>query len=663
MSDDRLCQHFCVFENSMAEEAHQEINDQTACRTPEQWDDSGALQMQISCVAQQTQSLLAVQTRSEVHMQVLQTHIDLVAQQVQLTEQSSEQLSGKIEDKLLQIEEKQQKLEKTLGSLEQRQRGMMNHIRLAWVESWHPCETMRAAAKTLLGLLPRRASTDLRKFPSESTGTPQKSSCAEEAKKKAAKRSMTRTDDELGDGSPGLVDVGAGTSVSRLSGFVLLGSLIVVSLLSASIWMFPRGDQGLVDESVGQSASHHHDSTHSPVVSGPSLRRSVADVTQVDSSATPVSSKGSSLATIDATGLVQPDATPSEKTQQELITPFLKEIGFSSLNAKDDQGVTVLHTAIHLGRTAVAMALLKAKAFKNLNSKDSQGWTALHEAAIFGSTSVGTALLDMPEFTRVNAQDKSARTALHLAAMKGHVDVLELLLKHGPFTYVNEKDKAGRTALHYAAYFGHTTSVRALMNSSRFTELNAEDEKGATVLHYAAIAGYYDIAIAVMSDPRFVKVNAKSHADRTALNHAARYGHMSIVKAILKHPEFTELNGKDKQGYSVLHRAASHGHADVVDALLRLDKFVEVHTKDDEGWTALHHAANGGHMDVVTVLLQSKRFTDISAKDKHGKSALHLADERKHFIIASALRQRLLGKEWVAQPASRQSETPGEDAI
>lgn len=664
-----------TFDTAEAEEEWQDENDQSPSRTPEQWDDSGALQMQISCVAQQTQSLLALQTRSEVHMQALEAQMGLVAQQVQMTEHSSEQLSGA----LLQMEEKQaaqqavlqnigsqqkeiaQKLEKTLSSIERRQEGrsccmkdllgVWSHMSWAFVGRWHPREAVTAAAKSLMGTLPKRETDELHDLPLENSGTLKKDSCTEGSKKKKGKKSVTVSDDGVGGTGAGLVDVEVGASVSRLQRFVL-GSLTLVSLISVSTWMFPRADQSLdldVPKRRPSATSDHTSRAHTSVSVGAPLHRSSAEVSEADHGVT----TGGSLATIDASGSVKPNPTPRVKIQKELIMPFLNEIGFTSLNARDDSGLTVLHYAIRFGRTALAMALLKGKEFKKLNTKDSVGWTVFHEAAVFGSTKVVITLLDMPHFTGINAQDNSGRTALHLAASKGHIGVVKALLEHGPFTQVNEKDNDGRTALHHAVYFGQMKVVKQLMNSSRFTELNALDEKSWTALHYAATSGYYEVAIAVMNDPRFTKVNAKDHVGRTALYHAATYGHMTILMAILKHPDFTELNGKDEWGFSVLHGAASHGHADIVNALLRRKEFDEVQAKDHEGWTALHHAANGGHMDVVEVLLKSGRFTEISAKDAKGKSALDLADEHGHFVVASALRKHLSGgasrETWVTE--------------
>eukprot|EP00746_Dinoflagellata_sp_MGD_P013489 gnl/MRDRNA2_/MRDRNA2_129183_c0_seq1.p1 gnl/MRDRNA2_/MRDRNA2_129183_c0~~gnl/MRDRNA2_/MRDRNA2_129183_c0_seq1.p1 ORF type:complete len:654 (-),score=124.74 gnl/MRDRNA2_/MRDRNA2_129183_c0_seq1:23-1984(-) len=624
-------------------------------KTPEQWDDSRALQMQISCVAKQTQSLFAVQTRSEVHMQALQSHLDMIAQQVHENQAAQH---AALHSMGCQQEEIAQKLALTLSSIERagRQKSRLGQIRPALVGRWHPCEAMVTAAKSLTNILSSSELEDLPCPTTEYSGTPKKTSGLDEErrsmeKKKRPKKIVVPMENEA-ESSTAIFDLVVGASASRLQVFVLLVTL--ASLISVSVWMFPRSDQASVDESP---RLFNHSSSYAPVSGGASLRKGFVEVLQADPSTVP---------TGDEPGFVQPNPTQSETIQSDLIAPFLREIGFSSLNAKDAQGVTVLHTAIQLRRAAVAKLLLKQKEFRNVNAKDSQGWTVLHEAAVFGNADVGIALLETLRFTMVNGQDKSGRTALHLAAMKGHVGVAEVLLKHGPFTHVNEKDNAGRTALHYAAYFGHVDCFKALMNSSRFTELNAEDEKGATVLHYAAIAGYHEIAVAVMSDPRFTKINAKSHADRTALNHAARYGHMTIVNAILKHPHFTEWNGKDKQGYSVLHRAASHGHADVVEALLHLGTFVEVQTKDDDGWTALHHAAYNGHMDVVTVLLKSGRITDISEKNNRGKSALDLAEGNEHSVVASALRQHLLGrtsKSLLDEPASRHSDNPEEEAL
>lgn len=65
----------------------------------------------------------------------------------------------------------------------------------------------------------------------------------------------------------------------------------------------------------------------------------------------------------------------------------------------------------------------------DVNAKDDQGWTILHWAALWGYTDVAEILVS--KGADVNARTVYDQTALHFASRASHTDLVEFLRKHG----------------------------------------------------------------------------------------------------------------------------------------------------------------------------------------------------------------------------------------
>ena len=128
----------------------------------------------------------------------------------------------------------------------------------------------------------------------------------------------------------------------------------------------------------------------------------------------------------------------------------------ANVNAKDDNGKTVLMRAAMKGYTETARILLKHGA--DVNAKDNMGWTALIEAADGGHTEVTEVLLQ--HGANVNAKSDLGFTALMMAASRGYTKVAEVLLKHG--AEVNARDNYGETALMKATKNNRTKTADLL---------------------------------------------------------------------------------------------------------------------------------------------------------------------------------------------------------
>jgi hypothetical protein len=150
----------------------------------------------------------------------------------------------------------------------------------------------------------------------------------------------------------------------------------------------------------------------------------------------------------------------------------------TDVNATDDQGWTLLHTAAKHDSKSVAELLLAKGA--ETNSKDRKGRTPLHLAA--GETlRKGVAELLLAKGAALGAKDNDEQTPLHLAALIGNKAVAELLLAKG--AEVNAKDRQGRTPLHLAALYDNRAVMELLLGKG--AEVNAKSENGKTPLDVA----------------------------------------------------------------------------------------------------------------------------------------------------------------------------------
>ena len=83
-----------------------------------------------------------------------------------------------------------------------------------------------------------------------------------------------------------------------------------------------------------------------------------------------------------------------------------------------------------------------------VNARDDDGNTVLHKAAMGGFPELLLFLLD--HSADIEAKDDKGTRGIHMAQS---LDVMALLIKHG--ADINAKDDDGLAALHYAACEGH----------------------------------------------------------------------------------------------------------------------------------------------------------------------------------------------------------------
>lgn len=118
---------------------------------------------------------------------------------------------------------------------------------------------------------------------------------------------------------------------------------------------------------------------------------------------------------------------------------------------------TALGAAAFFGHAETAKLLLQHGA--SVDAKDEDGMTPLHTAAMNGHLQVAKLLLQ--HSASVDAKDDDGETPLHVAAMCGHLQVVKVLVKHG--ASVDAKNDYGWTPLHTAAEYGHLQVAKVLL--------------------------------------------------------------------------------------------------------------------------------------------------------------------------------------------------------
>jgi len=173
----------------------------------------------------------------------------------------------------------------------------------------------------------------------------------------------------------------------------------------------------------------------------------------------------------------------------------------------------------------------------DINAKDENGWTLLHEAAYEGDTEFVEMLL--AKGADVNVTNDAGLTPLYYAVKENNVTT-ELLLAKG--ADVEVRNVSGQTVLHTAAEAGNTDVVRMLL--AKGADVNATDKHGFTPLHLAVGKGSSGVAEVLLANG--AQVNAKDKNGWTALSYAVLNSNAAMVEFLLT--KGADVNVKDRNG-------------------------------------------------------------------------------------------------------------------
>lgn len=225
----------------------------------------------------------------------------------------------------------------------------------------------------------------------------------------------------------------------------------------------------------------------------------------------------------------QPQPYESVKAGKlEEIEKFINEGG--DVNLKDEDGQTLLHTAIWNGHFAVAKYLIDKGA--DVNAKTKKGATPLKYAAKAGLYQAA-----WKPFTN----DATGGYVQY----DGQLEMVKLLVSKG--AKVDAADEDNATPLMNAVDNGYFEIAQYLVSQGANVNVKTK-EGGVTPLHLAVYKGNMQMAEYLLS--KKAKVNEKTAANQTPLMFGAARGSVEIVKLLISNG--SSINEKDKDGNTAL---------------------------------------------------------------------------------------------------------------
>jgi len=245
---------------------------------------------------------------------------------------------------------------------------------------------------------------------------------------------------------------------------------------------------------------------------------------------------------------------------------------------EDDEGNTLLMSAIRAGRAEVVSLLIERDA--DVNSPNDEGVTPLMLSVLSGELQIAEIIGE--HGGDVSDQDRiRKKTALMLAVERGDRGLVRLLLSYESAD-VHQVDIRRASALFLSSYFDVPSISEDLLFAG--AEVDQEDMWGRTPLMVASMFG----------NVRTVLIMLEHGADPNTQTHWSN-----------RIPGFG-IGGPAATGQSALMFATMGGYADVVRALLNHGARIDLRDRDltttSKYRTALDYAMEGSN-DLVTMLL------------------------------------------------------------
>ena len=256
----------------------------------------------------------------------------------------------------------------------------------------------------------------------------------------------------------------------------------------------------------------------------------------------------------------------------------------ADVNARQGDGATALHWAVHLDVGDAVDLLLKAGAKADV--ADDTGATPLHLACLNRQGALVERLLEAR--ANPNAANVSGETVLMTCARTGEAAGVRALVARG--ANVNAKEPGhDQTALMWAAAQAHPEAVDALLRGGADVRARSRSYTQTVTSEVTQRAGREELNYTV------------SRGGSTALLFAARAGDVESARLLIA--AGADVNDQQPDGASALVVAAHSGHRRV--AAFLLEKGADPNA-GDIGYTALHAAVLRSDLDLVTSLLAHK---------------------------------------------------------
>ena len=260
-------------------------------------------------------------------------------------------------------------------------------------------------------------------------------------------------------------------------------------------------------------------------------------------------------------------------------------------NARQPDGATALHWAVHASDSSSVSALLEAGADVNVSNR--LGASALFVAARNGDATMVETLLQAG--ANPNLALEMGETPLMTASRAGAVRATRLLIEAGASVNKREQSRL-QTALMWAAAQNHLGVASELIDAG--ADLEARSRTRAILMFVdAANGGAFDQGV------------MENLGGYTALLFAARKGSIEMTRLLLE--AGADIDGEAANGASPLVIASHSGHSELARFLLQRGADPNAM---GAGYNALHAAILRGDQPLVKALLKQGANPDVRIK-------------------------------------------------
>ena len=255
---------------------------------------------------------------------------------------------------------------------------------------------------------------------------------------------------------------------------------------------------------------------------------------------------------------------PNIAEQQKKAATFLLEYftGKYDLQAKDKEGINILHYACKSGNISLAQVLVNE----------------------YG--------LDPCTLTHDN------RTVMSFAAFSGCVPLLRYFKKHYKLK-MTEVNVRGHTLLHQACRGGSLSTVQYLIEEEKLPFLQKDLDNAPPFVH-ACRHGHLPIVQYFMEEQH---VDLREVGIQFVFHAASNNGLIDLMEYLLE-KGLSDLNCTTPDGYTCLHFACFAGSLPLVKSLIRHHRLNKNAITAGDGFTPLHAASYNGHKAVVRYLVE-----------------------------------------------------------
>lgn len=300
----------------------------------------------------------------------------------------------------------------------------------------------------------------------------------------------------------------------------------------------------------------------------------------------------------------------------------------------DHQHRSGLIWAVQKQKISVALYFLQLPGL-NVNARDEDGRTLLHTACIENDGYYMTRILLHTSRIDLNAKDLLGRTPLSYLASSGNLFSLDMLLQC-PRIDVNAEDRKGQTPLHFAVQDGGKRAVKKLLADSRVNPNLLSMGEGYSPLTFSIFKGDLTILEILLTDKR-VDVNCTPDRGNPLTWSLLRRDENCALR-LLRAP-MIDINRSWPVGFSPLLLGVLSGFNSFVTELLKHDG-VDINHQDDIGRTALMLAAEKGNFEALSTLLDMDEI-DVNLRDINRKCLLDYAANSYESRVLATVKRKL----------------------